>query len=227
LDAWLALLLAAAPNLQELNIPGFDSQAFDKHSFLPDGLGGLVPNLQVLTLRHFSNMCSVRRLLSGPFPNLTTLQILSDAKAVARLDGCTGELFQGSCRDVEVAKSAKIKGYGAARSTTGPKLAAAMAAGPTIADSDEPEPAARARFQQQAVSSFSHMVHDEDCSDLRDFVAPKLRLFDGRMITFSVPSRNEDSAVRFSDSYIPFDVVRESRPPCFILSALWAIFDSR
>lgn len=85
LDAWLALLLAAAPNLQELNIPGFDTQAMDRHSFLPDGLGGLVPNLMVLTLRHFSHGCSVRRLLSGPFPNLTTIQILTHSKAVARL----------------------------------------------------------------------------------------------------------------------------------------------
>jgi hypothetical protein len=38
MDTWLALLLAAAPNLRELSIPGFDSVCFDRHSFLPDGL---------------------------------------------------------------------------------------------------------------------------------------------------------------------------------------------
>jgi hypothetical protein len=32
----------------------------------------------------------VRRLLSGPFPNLTTIQIITDSVDVARLDGFTG-----------------------------------------------------------------------------------------------------------------------------------------
>lgn len=95
-------------------------------------------------------------------------------------------LFQGkkNLGDDDDSRHAKVQKYGAARSTTGPKLAAAMAAAPPIVDSDVPESQTQARLQQQAKGVFAHMNHDVDCADLQDFVAPKLRSFDGRILDF-------------------------------------------